>query len=187
MTPDEQAVHGAMLGPVARSWIAISAAGMFGMVSRMPEGEVAPAPSRSITTACSVSEAEPPLLVPTTTATRVLSHPAGSSPASATASRAASTASFTYFPMRKDARPPIAASRSMPSTTHAKSIAHPSSSATVRAGDTPAHTPSQVDSVSLPTGVIMPRPVTATAGLFIGRCSSPARRPPAPRRRPPGR
>lgn len=185
VAPDEQAVHGARLGPVARSWIAISAAGMFGMVSRMPDGEVAPAPSRSSTTACSVSEAEPPLLVPTTTATLLPSHRVGSSPASVTASRAARTASFTYFPMRKDARLPIAASRSMPSTMQAKSIAHPSSPATVRAGDTPAHTPRQVDSVSLPTGVIMPSPVTATAGLFIGRCSSLPRRPPAPRCGPP--
>ncbi|GAA3477030.1 hypothetical protein GCM10018966_015590 [Streptomyces yanii] len=42
MTPDEQAVHGARLGPVAPIRMAISAAGMFGMVRRIPAGEVAP-------------------------------------------------------------------------------------------------------------------------------------------------
>lgn len=54
VTPDEQAVHGARLGPVARIRMAISAAGMFGMVSRMPDGEVASGPRRSSATACSV-------------------------------------------------------------------------------------------------------------------------------------
>ncbi|CAM5632103.1 hypothetical protein SFIMM107S_05641 [Streptomyces griseus] len=95
VTPDEQAVQGARLGPVAFIRMAISAAGMFGMVSRMPEGEVASGPRRSRATACSVSPADPPLLVPTTTATRVPSQCSGSSPASATASRAARTANLT--------------------------------------------------------------------------------------------
>ncbi|RPK80270.1 hypothetical protein EES46_30920 [Streptomyces sp. ADI98-10] len=171
VTPDEQAVHGARLGPVALIRMAISAAGMFGMVSRMPAGEVASGPRRSNATACSVSPADPPLLVPTTTATRAPSQCAGSSPASATASRAARTANLTYRPIRNAVRPPTASSRSMPETVQAKSTAQPCSSGTVRAGDRPARTPSQVVSVVWPTGVIIPRPVTAMAGRFIGCCS----------------
>ncbi len=186
VTPEEQAVQGARLGPVAFIWMAISAAGMLGMVSRMPEGEVASGPRRSRATACSVSPAEPPLLVPTTTATRAPSQWAGSSPASATASRAARTANLTYRPIRKALRPPTAPSRSMPVTVQAKSTAQPCSSGTVRAKEPPRQTPSQVVSVVWPAGVIMPRPVTAMAGRFIG-CCSPAPHCPPPRRRRPRR
>lgn len=95
VAPDEQAVQGARLGPVVRSRMATSAAAILGIVSRVPSGEVESGPRSSSATDCSYSPVEPALLVPMTTATRVPSQASGTSPASATASAAASTASLT--------------------------------------------------------------------------------------------
>ncbi len=143
--------------------MATSPAAALGIIIGTSSGETASGPEAASLAALSTSAETPPTPTPSTTPTRLPSHRAGSRPASATACRAATSASFTNRAIRHTDRPPTAASRSMPSTGHAKSTGSPASSSHRRAVECPEHSPSQKLCSSAPAGVTRPMPVTATA------------------------
>lgn len=167
VAPEAHAVLTVRFGPRTRRSIPTSPATMFGTLRGMASGEISVArPPVSLANSSSYRSmlAVP---TPTTTPTRSGSQRSVPRPASATASRAATSAIAAHRSSRHDSRRPRRSAASKPGTRQQKSTGSPSSAGSRAAGDSPASSPCQVAATPTPAGVTSPSPVTATSRALI--------------------
>ncbi|HEY3871346.1 MAG TPA: hypothetical protein VGM10_23500 [Actinocrinis sp.] len=159
--PEAQAVPMVRQGPVAARSMASWPAAMFGRLSVSRRGETCSALRVCRIRLCSSIEAAPYPPTPRTTATRAPFQVRGSRPASATASRAATTANRAQGSSLRAVRPPSSTAASNPGTRQEIPTGTPARSGSRAAVGRPAHTRRQVGSTPIPAGVTRPRPVTS--------------------------
>jgi hypothetical protein len=169
VAPEAQAVAVTRLGPVKPRSIATCPATMLGSISGMNRGEIPSGPRSPIRRAWRSQVETPPRAVPTTTATRSAGYSPRSIPASATASRAATTASWTNLSCVRALRAPTRSEGLKSGTVHEMSTGAPASAGSVRAVDVPEHTDRHVCSVPIPAAVTRPSPVTTTVPPLMRR------------------
>ena len=157
--PDAQALTGARTPARAPSARPTAAAGPFGMSMGTVCGPTRAGPFSFIVSYWASRVSTPPMPEPTTTASRSGSTPG--SPASAQACRAATSAiCWTRSKVRACTRSTSGSAASGAPMRTGRSAAHGASS--VRTPDRPASSAAHVCSAVAPTGVVAPRPVTAT-------------------------
>ncbi len=163
VAPEAQAVATTRLGPLAPNSMAVWPASMLGSCIGSSSGETRAGDS-STSTRCWVSTVPgPPSAQPRMTPTRAPSQVCGSSPASAIASRAATSANWVKRSSRWARRPPSSCPGSQSGTRQEIRTGFPSRAGSSAAVGRPARTAAQEAAVPMPAGVTRPSPVTATS------------------------